>query len=78
MQVAMELGSNAAVAGAVAAGAGIGVVPARLAASQPDVRPLKVRGLQIRRPFVLVVERGRKLSPAAEAFAALCTGEETV
>lgn len=78
MQVAMELGSNAAVAGAVAAGAGIGVVPTRLAASQPDVRPLKVRGLQIRRPFVLVVERGRKLSPAAEAFAALCTGEETV
>lgn len=78
MQVAMELGSNAAVAGAVAAGAGIGVVPTRLAASQPDVRPLKVRGLQIRRPFVLVVERDRKLSPAAEAFAALCTGEETV
>ena len=78
MQVAMELGSNAAVAGAVAAGAGIGVVPTRLAASQPDVRPLKVRELQIRRPFVFVVERGRKLSPAAEAFAALCTGEETV
>jgi LysR family transcriptional regulator, low CO2-responsive transcriptional regulator len=78
MQVAMELGSNAAVAGAVAAGAGIGVVPARLVASQPDVRRLKVRGLQIRRPFVLVVERGRKLSPAAEAFAALCTGEKTV
>jgi DNA-binding transcriptional LysR family regulator len=77
-QVAMELGSNAAVAGAVAAGAGIGVVPARLVASEPAVRALKVRGLQIRRPFVLLVERDRKLSPAAEAFAALCTGEETV
>jgi len=41
------------------------------------VRPLKVRGLQIRRPFVLVVEHDRKLSPAAEAFAALCSGKES-
>lgn len=77
-QVAMELGSNAAVAGAVAAGAGVGVIPARTVASQPAVRPLKVSGLYFRRPFVLVVERGRELSPAAEAFAALCTGKETV
>ncbi len=72
----MELGSNAAVAGAVAAGAGVGVVPARTIASQPALRPLNVRGLRIRRPFVLVVERDRTLSPAAEAFAALCTGQE--
>ncbi len=75
-RVAMELGSNAAVAGAVAAGAGIGVVPARTVASQPAVRPLKVRGLRFRRPFVLVVERGRALSPATEAFVALCSGED--
>ncbi len=76
VRVAMELGSNAAVAGAVAAGAGVGVVPARTISSHPTVRPLNVRGLRIRRPFVLVVERGRALSPAAEAFAALCTGKE--
>jgi DNA-binding transcriptional LysR family regulator len=76
VRVAMELGSNAAVAGAVAAGAGVGVVPARTIASQPVLRPLNVRGLRIRRPFVLVVERDRTLSPAAEAFAALCTGQE--
>ena len=70
--VAMELGSNMAVAGAVAEGAGIGVIPSRFVASQSSVRPLKVRGLSIRRPFVLVVERGRKLSPAAEAFVQIC------
>lgn len=71
-RVAMELGSNAAVAGAVAEGAGIGVIPSRFIASQSSVRPLKVRGLSIQRPFVLVVERGRALSPAAEAFVQTC------
>lgn len=72
VRVSMELGSNAAVAGAVAAGAGIGVVPARMIAAQPQVRPLKIHGLCIRRPFVLIVERDRALSPAAEAFAEMC------
>ncbi len=71
-RVAMELGSNTAVAGAVAEGAGIGVIPSRLVASQPSVRPLNVRGLSIRRPFVLVTERGRALSPAAEVFVKMC------
>lgn len=71
-RVAMELGSNTAVAGAVAEGAGIGVIPSRFVASQSSVRLLKVRGLSIRRPFVLVVERGRELSPAAEAFVQMC------
>ena len=71
-RVAMELGSNAAVAGAVAAGAGIGIIPSRIVASQPAVRPFDVRGLRIRRPFVLVVEHGRALSPAAEAFVEMC------
>jgi DNA-binding transcriptional LysR family regulator len=71
-RVAMELGSNTAVAGAVAEGAGIGLIPSRFVASQPSVRPLNVRGLRIRRPFVLVVERGRELSPAAEAFVQMC------
>ncbi len=75
-RVAMELGSNAAVVGVVAEGAGIGVVPARTLSSYEQVRPLRVRKLSFLRPFVLVVERGRALSPAAEAFAALCTGKE--
>ena len=73
-RVAMELGSNAAVAGAVAAGAGIGVVPARTAETQPAVSTLEVRGLAFVRPFVLVTERNRSLSPSAEAFIGICTG----
>jgi DNA-binding transcriptional LysR family regulator len=72
-RVAMELGSNASVLGAVAAGAGIAVVPARTAGAQPAVDTLKVRGLTFVRPFVLVTERNRPLSPAAEAFVGVCT-----
>lgn len=72
----MELGSNAAIAGAVAAGAGIGVLPARVLATHPEVKRLSVRGLEFLRPFVLVTERGRRLSPAAEAFVELCMGGE--
>ncbi len=75
-RVAMELGSNAAVVGVVAEGAGIGVVPARTLSSYEQVRPLRVRKLSFLRPFVLALERGRALSPAAEAFAALCTDKE--
>ena len=71
--VAMELGSNAAVAGAVAAGAGIGVIPTRTLGTQPLVKRLDVRGATFSRPFVLLVERNRPLSPAAEAFVKLCT-----
>ena len=77
-RVAMELGSNAAVAGAVAAGAGIGVLPARTLATRPAVKRLDVRGLQFLRPFVLVTERGRQLSPAAEAFVATCVEDGNV
>lgn len=73
-RVAMELGSNAAVAGAVAAGAGVGVIPARMVRDQIEVRALEVRGLAFLRPFVLVTERDRPLSPAAEAFVEICTG----
>lgn len=73
-RVAMELGSNAAVAGAVAAGAGVGVVPARMVRDQTEARALEVRGLTFLRPFVLVTERDRPLSPAAEAFVEICTG----
>ncbi len=74
--VAMELGSNAAVAGAVAAGAGVGVVPLRTMGTQGNIKRVEVRGLALSRPFVLVTEVGRTLSPAAEAFVATCTGKE--
>jgi DNA-binding transcriptional LysR family regulator len=72
-QVAMELGSNAAVAGAVTAGAGVGVLPARMLEMHPDLKRIDVRGLKFQRSFVLSVERDRPLSPAAQAFVATCT-----
>lgn len=74
-QVVMELGSNALVAGAVAAGAGVGVLPARMLEVYDDLRPLEVRGVKFRRSFVIVVERDRPLSPAAQAFVNLSTGK---
>jgi DNA-binding transcriptional LysR family regulator len=77
-RVAMELGSNAAVVGAVAEGAGLGVVPVRTLKSEEQVGRLRVRGLSFLRPFVLVVERDRPLSPAAEAFVGFCTGKESI
>jgi LysR family transcriptional regulator, transcriptional activator of the cysJI operon len=74
-RVAMELGSYAAVVAAVAEGEGlVGVVPARQLGDDRRVGRLQVRGLSLRRPFVLLTERGRTLSDAAEAFAAVLTG----
>ncbi|MBA2693881.1 MAG: LysR family transcriptional regulator [Rubrobacter sp.] len=73
--VVMELGSNGAVAGAVAAGVGIGVVPERFAATHPEVRKAPVAGLSFRRPFVLATEKSRSLSPAAVAFIETCVGK---
>ncbi len=75
-RVVMELGSNGAVAGAVAAGVGLGVVPERFAAIHPEVREISVEGLVFRRPFALVTERSRSLSPAATAFIETCIGKE--
>jgi LysR family transcriptional regulator, low CO2-responsive transcriptional regulator len=75
-RVAMELGSNAAVEGAVAAGGGVGVVPLRTAGALKRVKRVEVRGLALSRPFVLLTQRGRALSPAAEAFVATCVGGE--
>lgn len=75
-RIALELGSNAAVAGAVAAGAGIGVLPVRSLDAQDRIKKIPVRRLDFHRPFVMLVERGRRLSPAAEAFTALCLGRE--
>ena len=76
LRAALELGSNAAIARAVAAGTGIGVLPTRVLATYPEVKRLNVHGLEFLRPFVLVTERGRQLSPAAEAFVELCMGRE--
>ena len=71
-RVSMELGSNAAVRAAVAGGAGVGVIPAGMVPGADDVELVSIRGITFRRPFVLVTERGRVLSPAAEAFVSMC------
>ncbi len=73
-RVAAELGSNAAVVGEVAAGAGAGISPARTVEARSAVSQLDVRGLTLLRPFVLVTKRDRTLSPAAESFIATCVG----
>ncbi len=74
--VAMELGSNAAVAGAVAAGAGVGVLPLRTSAALKELGQIEVRGLALSRPFVLLTEHNRRLSPAAAAFVETCARKE--
>lgn len=76
-RVVMELGSNGAVVGAVAAGAGVGVIPERFVSTHPEVRKAPVEGLVFTRPFVLLTEKGRSLSPAALAFIETCIGKES-
>lgn len=71
-RVVMELGSNAAVLGAVTAGSALGVLPDRSLAGTTLVRPVTVEGLDLVRSFELLVPRGRPLSPAAEAFRDAC------
>jgi len=58
--------------------AAIGIVPSRTLSDHEQVRQLSVRGLSFVRPFVLIVERNRKLSPAAEAFVALCAEKKSL
>lgn len=72
LKSAMDLGSHAAIVGAVAAGAGVGVVPERVVSGDPRVKIIEVEGLSMSRPLVLVNERDRQLSPAALAFRELC------
>ena len=56
----------------------IGIVPVRTLKSEEQVGRLRVRGLSFLRFFILVVERDRPLSPAAEAFVGLCTEKKSM
>lgn len=69
----LELGSNAAIVGAIAQGAGVGVVPKRIVSGGSGVTAVRVAGLEISRPLALVSEANRGLSPAAEEFGRLCS-----
>jgi DNA-binding transcriptional LysR family regulator len=76
LRVAAQLGSNEAVKRAVMAGVGVSFV-SRLSVQKElergDLVQIAVAGIDIRRQFFLAQRRGRELSPAALAFAAVLT-----
>ncbi len=78
LKAAMEMNKNEAIKQAVEAGLGLGVVSlhtvqAELAARHLGV--LDVEGFPLRRQWYLVWRQGRRLSPAAQAFAQFVLSE---
>jgi len=77
-QPAMEMNKNEAIKQAVEAGLGLGVVSlhtvqAELASGQLCV--LDVQGFPLKRQWYLVQREGKRLSPAAQAFAEFVLNE---
>jgi DNA-binding transcriptional LysR family regulator len=75
---AMEMNKNEAIKQAVEAGLGLGVVSlhtvqAELASGQ--LRVLDVQGFPLKRQWYMVQREGKRLSPAAQAFAELVLRE---
>jgi LysR family transcriptional regulator, low CO2-responsive transcriptional regulator len=78
LKVAMEMNKNEAIKQAVEAGLGVGLVSlhtvqAELASGQLCV--LDVQGLPLKRQWYLVQREGKRLSPAAQAFAQFVLNE---
>ncbi len=78
LKVAMEMNKNEAIKQAVEAGLGLGVVSlhtvqAELASGQLCV--LDVQGFPLKRQWFLVQREGKRLSPAAQAFAQFVLNE---
>ncbi len=71
MNVVMELRSIPAIVRMVATTGNLAFVSRLGVESEPEVRVLSVRGLDIRRQLAVIARRGAVLSPAARAFAAL-------
>lgn len=74
LRVAAHLGSNEAVKRAVLAGVGVSFVSAisvQRELSQGALAQIPVQGIEIGRQFYLARRKGRELSPAALAFAAV-------
>ena len=71
LNVALELGSNAAIKDAVRRGLGVAFL-SRLAVEREldakELRAVAVRGLRLSRNFFLIHHRRRPLSPAAGVF----------
>lgn len=69
LKVAMEMNKNEAIKQAVEAGLGVGVVSLHSELATRHLRVLDVQGFPLRRQWYLVQRQGKRLSPAAQAFA---------
>ena len=78
-KVMAELGSNTAVLQVVRSHMGVGFISRRAMAddlANGRLAELTLRGVDLTRRFYLITRRGRTLSPAVQAFLALCLAEE--
>lgn len=69
LKVAMEMNKNEAIKQAVEAGLGVGVVSLHGELATRHLRILDVQGFPLLRKWYLVQRQGKRLSPAAQAFA---------
>jgi DNA-binding transcriptional LysR family regulator len=69
LKVAMEMNKNEAIKQAVEAGLGVGVVSLHGELATRHLRILDVQGFPLLRRWYLVRRQGKRLSPAAQAFA---------
>lgn len=75
LKVAMEMNKNEAIKQAVEAGLGVGVVSQHGELANRHLRVLDVQGFPLRRQWYLVQRQGKRLSPAAQAFAQFVLSE---
>ena len=75
LQVAMEMNKNEAIKQAVEAGLGVGVVSLHGELAKRELRILDVQGFPLLRKWYLVQRQGKRLSPAAQAFAQFVLSE---
>ena len=75
LKVAMEMNKNEAIKQAVEAGLGVGVVSLHGELAGRQLCILDVQGFPLLRKWYLVQRRGKRLSPAAQAFAQFVMNE---
>lgn len=75
LKVAMEMNKNEAIKQAVEAGLGVGVVSLHGELATRNLRILDVQGFPLLRKWYLVQRQGKRLSPAAQAFAEFVLNE---
>ena len=75
LKVAMEMNKNEAIKQAVEAGLGVGVVSLHGELAGRRLRVLDVQGFPLLRKWYLVQRQGKRLGPAAQAFAQFVMNE---